>query len=240
MLEMREAVAAEKLTRRFGEVVALDEVSFVLPGPQVVGILGPNGAGKSTLLDLLEGLDTPTSGTVRVLGGPVHPYPRSRVGVVLQRECTLDGVTVSEWVELFASIAGATATAILAEAGLEARANVPMQRLSGGEAQRLHLAVAVAHEPELLFLDEPTAHLDPDDKRRLGERVRAQGRSRTIVLSTHDMREAEALCDHLLFLDRGRVRAAGPKGELLAGVGSVEDAFFHYCAARIGADGGRS
>lgn len=237
---MREVVAVERLTRRFGEVVALDEIDFVLSGPQVVGILGPNGAGKSTLLDLLEGLDTPTSGTIRVLGGPVAPYPRHRVGVVLQRECTLDGVTVGEWVELFASIAGAKPAAILEEAGLGQRVRTPMQRLSGGEAQRLHLAVAVAHAPELLFLDEPTAHLDPDDKRRLGERIRAQGRERTIVLSTHDMREAELLCDHLVFLDRGRVPAAGPKDELLAGVGSVEDAFFHYCKARIGADGGRA
>lgn len=237
---MREVVAVDRLTRRFGDVLALDEVSFALTGPQVVGILGPNGAGKSTLLDLLEGLDVPTSGTVRILGGPLVPYPRRRVGVVLQRECTLDGVTVGEWVELFASIAGARPAAILDEAGLVARARVPMQRLSGGEAQRLHLAVAVAHAPELLFLDEPTAHLDPDDKRRLGERILAQGRERTIVLSTHDMREAEALCDHLVFLDRGRVRAAGPKRELLAGVGSVEDAFFHYCAARIAEDGGRA
>lgn len=237
---MREAVAAEKLSKRFGEVVALDEVTLMLEGPQVIGIIGPNGAGKSTLLDLLEGLAEPTSGAVRILGGPIDPYPRARVSVVLQRECTLDGVTVGEWAELFASIAGGRASAILAEAGLTERARVPMVRLSGGEAQRLHLAVAIANEPELLFLDEPTAHLDPDDKRRFGERIRRQGEARTVVLSTHDMREAELLCDHLVFLDRGRVRASGAKAELLEGVGSVEDAFFHYCSARIGAGGARA
>lgn len=229
-------VAVQNLTRRFGEVVALDDVTFTLEGPQVIGILGPNGAGKSTLLDLLEGLDTPTSGSIRILGRPIDPYPRSDVGVVLQRECTLDQVTVVEWVELFAAIASVDARSILENAGLVARADVPMQRLSGGEAQRLHLAVATAHAPKLLFLDEPTAHLDPDDRRRLGESIIAEGRERTVVITTHDMNEAGAICDHLLFLDRGRVRAEKPRAEL----GSVEDAFFELCRARINAVGERA
>jgi ABC-2 type transport system ATP-binding protein len=233
---MPEVVAVQNLTRRFGEVVALDDVTFTLEGPRVIGILGPNGAGKSTLLDLLEGLDTPTSGSIRILGRPIDPYPRADVGVVLQRECTLDHVTVSEWVELFAAIASVDARPILENAGLVARADVPMQRLSGGEAQRLHLAVAIAHAPKLLFLDEPTAHLDPDDRRRLGDSIIAQGRERTVVLTTHDMNEAGTICDYLVFIDRGRVRATKPRAEL----GSVEDAFFEYCAARINATGERA
>lgn len=243
---MSEIVRVEGVTKRFGDVTALSGVSFAIDGPKIVGILGPNGAGKTTLLDLLEGLAEPTTGTIRLFGAPLRPYPRRRVGVVMQKECVLDNVTTGEYAELFAAIFGVRggAGAILRAAELDARARTPMQRLSGGEAQRLHLALAVAHEPELVFLDEPTAHLDPDAKRRLGERVKQLGRERTVVLCTHDLHEADALCDELVFLVGGRVRASGPRDELVRAVppevrrgAGVEDAFFHFCAVRIGEGG---
>ncbi len=239
---MRETVAARGITRRFGDVHALRDVSFTLDGPQLIGILGPNGAGKTTLLDILEGISAPSSGSVRLFGEPIAPYPRRRVGVVLQRELLLDRTTVREYAELFAAIHGVRRgeDEILRCSGLASRAGVPVTRLSGGEAQRLFIAAAVIHAPDLLFLDEPTAHLDPESKKEVGEMLRQMSRERTVVLTTHDLREADALCDHLLFLVDGTVRAEGPRDTLVAAVPGgergglgVEDAFFHFCALRL-------
>jgi ABC-2 type transport system ATP-binding protein len=245
---VNEVVAADALGRRYGPVEALAGVTFSIKGPQVVGVLGPNGAGKTTLLEILEGISAPTAGSFRLFGAPhtVASYPRRRVGVVMQREFVLDRITVRDYAELFASIHGVRGgdEQILSAAALGARAKVPVERLSGGEAQRLFIAAAVVHGPDLLFLDEPTAHLDPENKARIGDLIREMGRSRTVVLTTHDLREADAVCDHVLFLVAGRVRAAGPRADLVAavppeerrGVG-LEDAFFHFCAARINAGG---
>lgn len=237
------------LGKSFGDVRALHDVSFSIEGPGLVGILGPNGAGKTTLLDILEGLAAPSVGDVRLFGARLDRYPRARVGVVLQKEFSLDGATVGEYAELFAAIYGVRdgARRILREAALEAGARVALERLSGGEAARLFVATAQVHDPELLFLDEPTAHLDPRAKRELGEVLRAASRSRTVVMSTHDLREAE-ICDRLLFLVAGEIRAQGPREALVAAVPdalsdaggaprSVERAFFHYCAVRIGEGG---
>src|SRR5258705_13884350 len=132
---MREMVAASALHKRYGAVEALHEVTFTLQGPQLIGILGPNGAGKTTLLDILEGIHPPTSGSFRLFGGAPSPYPRRRVGVVLQREFVLDHATVAEYAELFAAIHGVRRgeDEILRAAALEARRDVPVDRLSGGE-----------------------------------------------------------------------------------------------------------
>ncbi len=239
---MPEVVTAEGLGKRFGEVVALDDVSFTVNGPGLTGILGPNGAGKSTLLDILEGLSSPTSGVVRIFGEVLEPYPRRRVGVVLQKEVQLDRCTAGEYAELFASIHGVRGgkERILRQAELGSRASVEMVRLSGGEAARLFIATALVHDPELVFLDEPTAPLDPKNKREIGEVLRDVAKDRTVVMTTHDLREADALCDRLVFLVGGRVRASGAREELVAAVPAsargaigVEDAFFHFCSARI-------
>jgi ABC-2 type transport system ATP-binding protein len=239
---MQETVAARGICKRFGEVDALRDVSFTLEGPQLIGILGPNGAGKTTLLDILEGIAPPDSGAVRLFGAPLDRYPRARVGVVLQRELLLDRVTVREYAELFAAIQGVRRgeDEILRHARLGARADVPVTRLSGGEAQRLFIAAAVIHAPDLLFLDEPTAQLDPESKHEVGELLREMSRTRTVVLTTHDLHEADALCDHLLFLVDGAVRAEGSRDTLVAAVPAgqrgglgVEDAFFHFCALRL-------
>jgi ABC-2 type transport system ATP-binding protein len=239
---MREVLAAEGLGKRFGDVVALEDVSFTIEGPGLVGVLGPNGAGKTTLLDILEGLSEPTSGRYRLFGAPPRPYPHARVGVVMQKEAQLERVTAREYAELFSAIYGVKdgATRILDRARLRARARVPVTRLSGGEAARLFIATAVVHDPLLLFLDEPTAPLDPENKRIVGEMLRDLARERTLLMTTHDLHEADLICDHLLFLVDGRVRASGPRAELVAAVPAhkrrglgVEDAFFHFCAARM-------
>ncbi|WP_437581396.1 ABC transporter ATP-binding protein [Sorangium sp. So ce887] len=237
-----EIVAVESLTKTFGGVAALSDVSFRVEGPGLVGVLGPNGAGKTTLLDLLEGLSEPTRGAVRLFGAPVPPYPRRRVGVVMQKEVQLERCTTREYAGLFAAIYGVRdgAARILERARLAQRASVPMARLSGGEAARLFIATALVHEPELLFLDEPTAPLDPAGKQEIGEVLRGVARERTVFMTTHDLREADGLCDRLLFLVGGKLRASGTRDELVAAVPEgrrtglgVEDAFFHFCAVRM-------
>lgn len=238
----REIIHAEAIGKRFGDTVALEDISFTINGPGIVGILGPNGAGKTTLLDILEGLSIQTSGTYRLFGRSATPYPRSRIGVVMQKEAHLERITVREYAELFAVIFGVAngADKILEGARLTHRARIPVTRLSGGEAARLYINAAVVHEPELVFLDEPTAHLDPDNKRLIGELLHDLAQERTLILTTHDLYEADVLCDRLLFLVGGRLRATGTKEELVAnvpvekrrGIG-VEDAFFHFCAIRI-------
>jgi ABC-2 type transport system ATP-binding protein len=225
-------LAVDGVGRDFGALTVLDGVSFSVDGPGLWGILGPNGAGKTTLLDILQGLAQPTRGSVRLFGAEIRRYPRRRVGVVLQREAVLERCTVREYAALFAAIYGTARDAIVDAAGLVARARTPMARLSGGELGRLVLAAAMAHQPELLFLDEPTAPLDPRAKRELGGLLREIARTRTVILTTHDLAEAEAICDHFVFLVDGRVRAAGAREAVLAGR-SMEEAFFHFCGGRL-------
>ena len=188
---MTEALAAYRLCKQFGSVKALDQVTFVIHGPALVGILGPNGSGKTTLLDILEGLSDPTSGEARVLGQPLSPYPRHRVGAVLQSEFVLDRITVREYAQLFAALHNVRdgEARILKAANLEARANVAVERISGGEAQRLFIAAAAVHDPELLFLDEPTAHMDPENRERIKMSLSALSKSRTVVMATNALRE---------------------------------------------------
>lgn len=239
---VKEVLAVRGLSKKFDDVTALDDVTFAIDGPRLVGILGPNGAGKTTLLDILEGLAEPTSGEVRLFGEPLRrrKYPRRRVGVVLQKELTLDRVTVGEYAELFAAIYEVKGgrDKILREAKLEARAKVAVDRISGGEAQRLFIAAAQVHDPDLLFLDEPTAHMDPPSKAELGAWLRDVAKKRTVVITTHDLAEADAICEYVVFLVRGKVRAHGTREELIAAVpeekrDGMASAFFHFCAVRI-------
>lgn len=227
-------MAADGLTKRFGQTTALDDVSFAMHGPGLLGILGPNGAGKTTLLDILEGLSEPTGGQFRLFGERPKKYPRRRVGVVMQSEARLERVSTREYADLFAAIYGVAdgTERILSRARLLDRATTPMVRLSGGEAARLFIAAAMVHQPELLFLDEPTAHLDPESKKLIGSQLRELAETCTIVMTTHDLSEAGTLCDRLLFLVGGRVRASGARDELVAGR-TMEEAFFDLCSVRI-------
>jgi len=237
-------VAFEGVSKRFGPLQALDDVTLAIRGPGATAILGPNGAGKSTLLDLAQGLSDPDAGHVSVLGARVnsHSYPRRRVGVVMQREFVMDRVTTAEYAELFAAIYGVAGgrERILREARLEDRARTMMSRLSGGEAARLFAAAATVHDPEVVFLDEPTASLDPENKRRLGAWMKELAKTRTVIVTTHDLREADAFCDDLVFLVGGKLRAAGSRVELAARVPAeartghdAEDVFFHVCRADL-------
>jgi len=243
-MQRREILKAENISRRFGDLEALSGVSFTIEGPQLVGVLGPNGAGKTSLLDILAGLAEPTQGDLYLFGNPLRSssYPRRRVGVVLQREFVPEHMTVGEYAALFASIYSVKngKEKILKQAALTERATTRVARISGGEAQRLFIAAVNVHEPELLLLDEPTAQLDPPSKREIGRFLSDMCRARTVVMTTHDLREADEICSSVIFLVAGAIKAMGPREALIKATPNgrtIEDAFFHFCGARVNSAG---
>ena len=189
------------------------------------GLLGPNGAGKTTTLEIVEGLLDATSGEVEVLGmkwGTDDTAIRQKIGISLQETRLSDKLTVRETVALFRSFypSGLTPDEAIARVGLEEKARSYVDKLSGGQCQRLAVATALVGEPELLFLDEPTTGLDPQSRRQLWDVIRAQkDRGRTVVVTTHYMDEAERLCDRVAVVDHGQVIALGTPAELIARVG---------------------
>jgi ABC-2 type transport system ATP-binding protein len=228
------AITVEGLRKRYGDVQAVDGVSLTVGRGEFYGILGPNGAGKTTTLEMTEGLRRPDEGTVRLLGE--SPFPRNpallrRMGVQLQASAFFEKLTAREQIRTFASLYGVSAEradAMLDTVGLTEKADTREDRLSGGQAQRLSIACALVHDPELVFLDEPTTGLDPQARRNLWDLLRAiNHEGRTVVLTTHYMDEAEALCDRVAVMDRGRVLRVGAPAELIAelGAASLEDVF---------------
>ncbi|MET7639624.1 ABC transporter ATP-binding protein [Streptomyces sp. NPDC005438] len=228
------AIRAEELRKRYGDVQAVDGVNLEVRRGEFYGILGPNGAGKTTTLELIEGLREPDSGKALLLGEP--SWPRNpellrRLGVQLQASAFFEKLTAREQIRTFASlyhVGHATADAMLDKVGLTEKANVRDDKLSGGQAQRLSLACALVHDPELVFLDEPTTGLDPQARRNLWDLLRQiNAEGRTVVLTTHYMDEAQILCDRVAVMDAGRILRVGPPTELIAefGVETLEDVF---------------
>ena len=219
---MPPTISVRDVRKAYGSLQAVDGVSFEVSQGEFFGILGPNGAGKTTTLEIVEGLRRADSGEVTVLGQP--PWPRNerllpRIGVQLQASSFFERLTAREQIRTFASLYGipaAAADAMLGTVGLTEQANVRTEKLSGGQAQRLSIACALVHDPELLFLDEPTGSLDPQARRNLWDLLRTvAGSGRTVVLTTHHMDEAESLCDRVAIMDRGKVLKAGPPAALV-------------------------
>ena len=189
------------------------------------GLLGPNGAGKTTTIEILEGLNTPTSGDVEVLGlrwEADEGALRERIGVTLQETRFPEKSTVTEMARLFRSFYrdGLEPADVLARVALEAKADAFIENLSGGQRQRLAVALALVGDPELLFLDEPTTGLDPQARLQLWDVIRdLKARGRTTLLTTHYMDEAEKLCDRVAIVDYGKVIAEGTPAELIARIG---------------------
>ncbi len=189
------------------------------------GVLGPNGAGKTTTIEVLEGLLTPTSGSVQVLGRDWKTKAdeiRERIGISLQETRLSDKLTVVETLRLFRSFyqTALTAEEAMAQVSLEAKADTWVKRLSGGQRQRLAVATALVGDPELIFLDEPTTGLDPQSRRQLWDIIcdyRERGRS--VLLTTHYMDEAERLCDRVAIVDQGKIIALGTPDELIRKIG---------------------
>ena len=223
-----DVVEIRGLVKRFGDVVAVDGLDLAIHAGECFGLLGPNGAGKTTTIEILEGLQDPTGGDVRVLGltwAREGKAIRERIGVQLQ-ETVLEGkLTVLETLRLFSSFypRPRPLPEVLHEVGLEEKSSAWVRNLSGGQRQRLAVGCALVCDPEILFLDEPTTGLDPAARRGLWDVIRRfQARGRTVVLTTHYMDEAERLCDRIAIVDRGRVVALGTPGELVARVGGEE------------------
>jgi len=216
------SISVRDLRKRYGDVAAVDGVSFDVEPGEFFGILGPNGAGKTTTLEIIEGLRRPDAGTVSVLGLPAWPRNSEllpRIGVQLQASSFFERLTAREQIRTFASLYGvppSRADGMLETVGLTGQAGLRTEKLSGGQAQRLSIACALVHDPELLFLDEPTGALDPQARRNLWDLLRQIASSgRTVMLTTHHMDEAESLCDRVAIMDHGKILKAGPPAALV-------------------------
>jgi ABC-2 type transport system ATP-binding protein len=234
------AVRCQNLQKRYGDVVAVDGLSFEVRRGECYGLLGPNGAGKTTTIEILEGLLTPDGGDVEVLG---HHWKtdeqqlRQRLGVQLQETQFTDKLTVEETLRLFRSFynRGKTVEELLALVELESKRRSWVVKLSGGQKQRLSIACALAGDPDLLFLDEPTTGLDPQSRRQLwGILTRFREAGGTVLLTTHYMDEAETLCDRVAIVDHGHVIAEDTPKNLITSLaapkvvvheGTLEDVF---------------
>ena len=219
---MPSSISVRDLRKRYGDVNAVDGVSIEVAAGEFFGILGPNGAGKTTTLEIIEGLRKPDDGEVRVLGlaaWPRNPRLLPRIGVQLQSSSFFERLTAREQIRTFASLYGVgakRADEMLEVVGLAGQAGLQTEKLSGGQAQRLSIACALVHDPELLFLDEPTGSLDPQARRNLWDLLRQiSGSGRTVVLTTHHMDEAESLCDQVAIMDHGKILKSGPPAALV-------------------------
>ncbi|MGA5304985.1 ABC transporter ATP-binding protein [Nucisporomicrobium flavum] len=219
------AVDVQDVIVRYGEVTAVDGVSLTVPRASILALLGDNGAGKTSLLQVCEGFRKPDGGSVRILGlDPTgdHDALMPRLGIMLQSGGVYPWATAGEILRLFASYSAnpLDVDMLLDRLGLRKFAKTTFRRLSGGEQQRLSLAVALVGRPELVFLDEPTAGMDVGARRttwELVEDLRADGVS--VLLTTHLLDEAESLADHVVIIDGGRVAATGTPAELTAAAG---------------------
>jgi ABC-2 type transport system ATP-binding protein len=207
-----DVIVVDDLRKAYGTLQAVDGVTFSVRPGELFGILGPNGAGKTTTLEIIEGLRAPDSGDVALLGQ--RPWPRNgellpRIGVQLQASAFFDRLTTREQIHTFASLYGvptAAADVWLERVGLSEKADARTEKLSGGQLQRLSIACALVHDPEVVFLDEPTAALDPQARRNLWDLLRGlNDHGRTVVLTTHYMDEAEILCDRVAIMDNGSI-----------------------------------
>ncbi len=222
---MPPAITVRDVHKAYGDTRAVDGVSFDVSDGEFFGILGPNGAGKTTTLEIIEGLRKPDSGEVRLLG--VSPWPRNksllpRIGVQLQASSFFDRLTAREQIRTWAALYGVVpskADEMLEVVGLTDKANTQIQKLSGGQAQRLSIACALAHGPDVVFLDEPTSGLDPQARRNLWDLLRGiNNQGRTVVLTTHYLDEAELLCDRVAIMDHGKILEIGPPASLVRGL----------------------
>lgn len=222
------AIHVEGVSKRYGTRQALDGVSLRVARGEFFGLLGPNGAGKTTLVEIMEGLRQADSGTVGVLGA--SPWPRNvallpRIGVQTQSSAFFVRLKAREHLETVAALYGADRAAVertLEAVALTDQRDTRVEDLSGGQRQRLAIASALVHDPELIFLDEPTAALDPQARRDLWNVLRGlKEAGRTIVYTTHHLDEAEALCDRVAILVEGRVAALDSPRGLVDAVGSA-------------------
>jgi len=221
---MNAAITVNALRKTYGRLTAVDGVGFEVRSGEIFGMVGPNGAGKTTTIECLEGMRSPDSGDIRILG--LDPRRdgyelRQRIGVQLQQSSLPDDLKVWEALDLFASYYRKPApwAPLIGELGIADKREARFAKLSGGQKQRLFIALALVNDPELVFLDELTTGLDPHARRAMWNLVRAvRERGKTVFLTTHYMEEAEQLCDRVLIIDQGRIVALDTPEKLVRGL----------------------
>jgi ABC-2 type transport system ATP-binding protein len=205
------AISTHGLTKLYGAQKALDGVTLELPKGQIVGLLGPNGAGKSTLMKILTGYLPASEGTASVCGldcATESIEVRKRVGYLPEHNPLYQDMYVTEFLRFVANLYGAPEEAVeqrIAEVGLTPERHKQIKQLSKGYRQRVGLAAALVHDPEVLILDEPTTGLDPNQLVEIRKLIRNVGANKTVLLSTHIMQEVEALCDRVVFIRKGKI-----------------------------------
>jgi len=218
-------IAVEQLRKMYGDLAAVNDISFTASPGEIFGLLGPNGAGKTTTIGCISGLLRPTAGHVRIMGHDVvreGAVSRRLLGVVPQEISLYEDLSAIENLSYWGGtqgmrqpLLGQRIREVLAITGLEDRAHEPVKQFSGGMRRRLNFACGIVHQPKVLLLDEPTVGVDPQSRVRLLDLVRAQAQSGACVLyTTHYMEEAETLCHRLAIVDHGKIIAAGTLAEL--------------------------
>ena len=222
MADVHAKVVVHDLQKHYGDIHAARRRQLRDRDGEIFGLLGPNGAGKTTTVECVIGLRDPDDGAIEVCGIDARRHPREvkqKIGAALQTTSLQDKITPREALALFGAFyrRRRTAAELLERFALADKADVAFDTLSGGQRQRLALALAFVNGPELVFLDEPTTGLDPQSRRELhGEIVRMKQDGHTVLLTTHYLEEAEALCDRIAIIDRGQIVAAGAPRELIA------------------------
>jgi ABC-2 type transport system ATP-binding protein len=216
------AIDVERLTKRYGDLLAVNDISFHVRTGEVFAFLGPNGAGKTTTVEIIETIRPPTSGNVRLLGMDVTTRKRdivSRIGVLPQGFSSFDRITVRETIQYYARLFGRRNTDIdglIELANLKDKNNEQFRNLSGGLKQRLGIAIALVNDPEVVFLDEPTTGLDPRARREVWDVLLSLKKNgKTVFLTTHYMEEAELLADTVAIISKGTIIAMGSPSELI-------------------------
>jgi ABC-2 type transport system ATP-binding protein len=216
---MTPIITATNIVKHYPGVKAVDGVSFAIPKGICFGLLGPNGAGKTTTIEILEGIHLPTSGAILYKGEPLGTRYREEVGIQFQHTALQEFLTVRETLTLFERLYRHTLPLdeLIELCSLADILHRDTRKLSGGQRQRLLLALALINDPELIFLDEPTTGLDPQARRNFWDLVTlVKARHKTIVLTTHYMEEANALCDEIAIMDKGKIVSQGTPEQLLS------------------------
>ena len=240
------AITITKLTKKFDDKLALDNLTLEIQKGELFGLLGPNGAGKTTTINILCGLLNPTSGSAQILGYDVQKDAnkvKEQIGVCIQETAIYPYMTGTENIELFGNLhcmnkqtLKTRSNLLLTKMGLQDDAKRKASKYSGGMKRRLSLALALIHDPEIAFLDEPTVAMDPQSRHAVWDVIQEEKKSgKTIILTTHAMEEAEQLCDRIGIIDHGKLIALGTPKELIAknGVKNLEEVFIQLTGRNI-------
>jgi len=210
---MKKVIRVKNLTKKFGDLVAVDNISFEVNKEEIFGILGPNGAGKTTCLEIIEGIQKPTSGQTYLLNMDTHKNldkVKAKIGVQLQASSYFDNLNLKEILKLFGSFYNIEVDAdkLLSIVGLKDKKKSLVRQLSGGQKQRFSIGATLVNNPDIVFLDEPTTGLDPQARHNIWDFIKQINQEgKTIIITTHYMEEAQELCDRVAIMDLGKIIA---------------------------------